>query len=65
MSGVDLSRSFAGASQTSIEETTVHPVVAAIMVNEIANDRAKAARHARATRRRGRRRTIRRVAVPR
>ena len=43
----------------------MHPVVAAIMVNEIANDRAKAARHARATRRRGRRRTIRRVAVPR
>jgi hypothetical protein len=40
----------------------VHPFVAAAMVNEIANDRAHAARHARSTRRRQRRATLRRVA---
>jgi hypothetical protein len=39
----------------------VHPFVAAAMVNEIANDRAHAARHARAIRRRQRRDTVRRV----
>jgi hypothetical protein len=43
----------------------VHPFVAAAMVNEIANDRAHAARHARSTRRRHRRATLRRVAAGR
>lgn len=40
----------------------MHPFVAAAMVNEISNDRAHAARHARSIRRRERRATIRRVA---
>jgi hypothetical protein len=39
----------------------VHPFVAAAMVNEIANDKAHAARHARAIRRRQRRESVRRV----
>jgi hypothetical protein len=39
----------------------MHPFVAAAMVNEIANDRAHTARHARAVRRRQRRATVRRV----
>jgi hypothetical protein len=42
-------------------EDTVHPYVATLMVNEIASDRAHAARHARSTRRRERRQTIRRA----
>jgi hypothetical protein len=43
----------------------VHPFVAAAMVNEIANDRAHAARHARSIRRRQRRDTLRRIVVGR
>jgi hypothetical protein len=39
----------------------VHPFVAAAMVNEIANDKAHAARHARTIRRRQRRESVRRV----
>jgi hypothetical protein len=39
----------------------VHPIVAAAIVNEIANDRAHTARHARAVRRRQRRATVRRI----
>jgi hypothetical protein len=39
----------------------VHPFVAAAMVNEISSDRAHAARHARAIRRRQRRSTVRRM----
>jgi hypothetical protein len=37
---------------------TVHPFVAAAIVNEITNDKAHAARHARAVRRRQRRSTV-------
>ena len=43
----------------------MHPIVAAAMVNEITNDRAHAARHARSTRRRRRRATLRRVGAGR
>jgi hypothetical protein len=43
----------------------VHPFVAAAMVNEIANDKAHAARHARAIRRRQRRESVRRVVTGR
>lgn len=43
----------------------MHPFVAAAIVNEIANDRAHAARHARSIRRRQRRATVRRVAAGR
>jgi hypothetical protein len=44
---------------------TMHPFVAAAMVNEIANDKAHAARHARAVRRRQRRSTVRRAVIGR
>jgi hypothetical protein len=43
----------------------MHPFVAAAIVNEIANDRAHAARHARAVRRRQRRDIVRRVVTGR
>ena len=43
----------------------MHPFVAAAIVNEITNDRAHAARHARSTRRRQRRATLRRVVAGR
>ena len=43
----------------------MHPFVAAAMVNEITNDRAHAARHARSIRRRQRRATLRRVVAGR
>ena len=39
----------------------MHPIVAAAIVNEITNDRAQAARHARSIRRRQRRATVRRM----
>jgi hypothetical protein len=43
----------------------VHPFVAAAMVTEISNNRAQAARHARAIRRRQRRSTLRRTTTSR
>jgi hypothetical protein len=39
----------------------VHPFVAAAIVQEISNDKAHAARHARAVRRRQRRATVRKA----
>lgn len=43
----------------------MHPLVAAAIVNEITNDRAHAARHARSVRRRQRRDTVRRIVAGR
>jgi hypothetical protein len=43
----------------------VHPFVASVIVNEINNSRAEAARHARQTRRRQRRATVRRAVAAR
>ena len=43
----------------------MHPFVAAAIANEIANDRAHAARHARSVRRRQGRATVRRVIAAR
>jgi len=65
MWGPDLSRNFDAVNTGRPQGDTVHPFVAAALVNEISNDKAHAARHARAVRRRQRRATVRRAVAGR
>jgi hypothetical protein len=64
MWGFDLSRNFDSVIKAPRGDT-VHPYVASVIANEIVQDRAAAARHARQARRRQRRGSVRRAVTGR